>query len=103
MKNYIPTFEQFVFESTDADGYNPQNASQSDVKVKEIKTLEELIPGKEYILTIDGKENNDMVYQGVTDGYYVFNEEDHNSEPVTFDEKEISELVSKGAITQVAM
>jgi hypothetical protein len=103
MKRHIPTFEQFVLESTDADGFNPQNASQADVKVKEIKTLEELIPGKEYILTIDGKENNDMVYQGVTDGYYVFNEEDHNSEPVTFDEAEIAELVSKGSISQVAM
>ena len=103
MKRHIPTFEQFVLESTDADGFNPQNASQADVKVKEIKTLEELIPGKEYILTIDGKENNDMVYQGVTDGYYVFNEEDHNAEPVTFDETEIAELVSKGSISQVAM
>lgn len=103
MKRYIPTFEQFVNEATDADGFNPQRASQADLKVSEIKTLEDLIPGKEYILKIDGKENNDMVYQGVTDGYYVFNEEDHNSEPMTFDEKEISDLVSKGAITRVAM
>jgi len=103
MKRYIPTFEQFVNEATDADGFNPQSASQEDLKVSEIKTLEELIPGKEYILTIDGKENNDMVYQGVTDGYYVFNEEDHNAEPLTFDEEKISELVSKGAITRVAM
>jgi len=103
MKRYIPTFEQFVNEATDADGYNPQTASQADLKVSEIKTIEELIPGKEYILKIDGKENNDMVYQGVTDGYYVFNEEDHNAEPLTFDEQEISELVSKGAVTRVAM
>jgi hypothetical protein len=103
MKRYIPTFDQFVNEATDADGYNPQRASQEDLKVSEIKTLEELIPGKEYILTINGKENNDMVYQGVTNGYYVFNEEDHNSEPLTFSVEKISELVSKGAITRVAM
>lgn len=103
MKRYIPTFEQFVNEATDADGFNPQTASQADVKVKVIKSLEELIPGKEYILKLDGKENNDMVYQGVTDGYHVFNEEDHNAEPVTFKDEELSKVVAAGGVTQIAM
>ena len=103
MKRYIPTFEQFVNEATDADGFNPQVASQADLKVKEIKSLEELVPGKEYILTVDGKENNDMVYQGVTGEYYVFNEEDHNSEPMTFNKEAISKIIADGGVTQIAM
>jgi len=103
MKRHIPTFEQFVLESTDADGYNPQTASQEDVVVAEISSLDELVPGKEYILTIDGKVNNDMIYQGVTDGVHIFNEEDHNAEPVSFTDEELSAIIDAKGVSKVEM
>ncbi len=103
MKRHIPTFEQFVNEATDADGFNPAVASDNDVKVAEITSVDELIPGKEYILTIDGVATPDMMYAGVTDGYHIFNEEDHNSEPKTFNDRELAVVISAKGITQVAM
>lgn len=103
MKRHIPTFEQFVNEATDADGFNPASASQADVKVAQIKSVEELIPGKEYILTIDGKSTPDMMYAGYTDGYHIFNEEDHNTEPKTFTDEEISKIVDDKGVSQVNM
>jgi hypothetical protein len=103
MKRHIPTFEQFVLEATDADGFNPATASQEDVKVAEIKSVEELIPGKEYILTIDGNSTPDMMYAGVTDGYHIFNEEDHNAEPKTFTDEELAKIVADNGVTQVNM
>ena len=103
MKRHIPTFEQFVNEATDADGFNPAIASDADVKVAVIKSVDELLPGKEYILSTDGTTTTDLIYQGVTDGYHIFNEEDHNSEPKTFTADALAAIVSAGGITQVAM
>jgi hypothetical protein len=103
MKRHIPTFEQFVNEATDADGFNPAVASDADVKVAEIKSVDELIPGKEYIVTLDGAATSDMIYQGVTDGYHIFNEEDHNVEPKTFSDEALAAIITAGGITQVAM
>lgn len=103
MKRHIPTFEQFVNEATDADGFNPQTASQADIVLKTILSLDELLPGKEYILTIDGKANNDMIYQGVTGGVHIFNEEDHNAEPVSFTDAELSTIIAAKGVSQVAM
>lgn len=103
MKRHIPTFEQFVNEATDADGFNPAKAADKDVKVAEVTSVDELIPGKEYILTVDGETTPDMIYQGVTDGYHVFNEEDHNTEPKTFSDEELAAIVAAKGVTQVNM
>ena len=103
MKRHIPTFEQFVNEATDADGFNPQTASQGDIVIKTILSLDELLPGKEYILTIDGKANNDMMYSGYTGGVHIFNEEDHNAEPVSFTDAELSAIIAAKGVSQVAM
>lgn len=103
MKRHIPTFEQFVLESTDADGYNPQTASQDDVVLNVVASLDEMLPGKEYILTIDGKANNDMMYAGYTDGVHIFNEEDHNAEPVSFTDEELSKIIAAKGVSRVAM
>ncbi len=103
MKRHIPTFEQFVNEATDADGFNPAVASQADVKVKEITSVDELIPGNEYIITLDGNKTSDMMYAGVTDGYHIFNEEDHNTEPKTFSDEALAAVIAAKGITQVAM
>lgn len=103
MKKHIPTFEQFVNEATDADGFNPALASDADVKVAEITSVDELIPGKEYIITVDGVATPDMMYAGVTDGYHIFNEEDHNAEPKTFSADALAAVVAAKGIAQVAM
>ena len=103
MKRHIPTFEQFVNEANDANGFNPALSSDADVKVAAIKSVDELIPGKEYIVTLDGEKTSDMIYQGVTDGYHIFNEEDHNTEPKTFTDKSLAAIITSGGITQVAM
>lgn len=103
MKKYIPTFDEFVNEATDADGFNPTKASDADLVVAKIKTLDELVPGKEYRLNIDGNNISDLVYQGVTDGYYIFNEEDHNTEPKTFNKAAIEKIVAAGGVEKVSM
>ena len=102
MKRHIPTFEQFVNEATDADGYNPQTASQADATLPAVESLDAMLPGKEYVLTIDGKVNNDMMYAGYTDGVHIFNEEDHNAEPVSFTDEELSKLIAAKGVAQVA-
>ena len=103
MKRHIPTFNQFVNEATDADGFNPQTASQADIVLSVITSLDEMLPGKEYIVTIDGKANNDMMYAGYTDGVHIFNEEDHNAEPKTFSADALAAVVAAKGIAQVAM
>ena len=103
MKRHIPTFEQFVLESTDADGFNPQTASQADVVIGAVASLDEMLPGKEYILTIDGSAKPDMMYAGYTDGVHIFNEEDHNAEPVSFTDEELSKIIAAKGVSRVAM
>ena len=103
MKRHIPTFEQFVNEATDADGFNPQTASQADVVLNVVASLDEMLPGKEYIVTVGGKSNNDMMYAGYTDGVHIFNEEDHNAEPVSFTDEELSAIIAAKGVSRVAM
>lgn len=100
MKRHIPTFEQFVNEA--ADGFDPATSKDTDPTMAAIKTVAELLPGKEYVVTLDGVKNTDMIYAGVTDGYYIFNEEDHNSEPKTFSEAAMSKIIAAGGVSQVA-
>jgi hypothetical protein len=103
MKRHIPTFEQFVNEAAnDANGFDPAKAQDTDPTMSAIKTVAELLPGKEYVITLDGVKNTDMVYAGVTDGYYIFNEEDHNAEPKTFTKEAISKVIAAGGVSQVA-
>ena len=44
-----------------------------------------------------------MMYAGVTDGYHIFNEEDHNAEPKTFSADALAAVVAAKGIAQVAM
>ena len=103
MKRHIPTFEQFLNEAAnDANGFDPAKAQDTDPTMAPLKTTSELIPGKEYVITLDGVKNTDMIYQGVTDGSYIFNEEDHNSEPKTFTEDAMMKVIAAGGVSQVA-
>lgn len=101
MKNLI-SFEDYlrIQESTDADGFNPSHASYADQTGSAISSLSDLIPGKEYVLTIDKDTPTDMIYQGVIDGVYVFNGEDE-AEDRTFHKDEILTLIDKKAIVPV--
>jgi hypothetical protein len=67
-----------------------------------VKSTDDLLPGKEFTITLDGKTNTDMIYSGYTDGYHIFNEADHNSEPVTFSDDAIILIIAAGGISQVA-
>lgn len=106
MKNLL-SFEEFVnenyknvSEASDADGFNPADTSDTDPVGKAIAGIDELTPGKEYVLTVDGEKHTDMLYAGVTDGVHMFNGED-KANPVQFTEDEMADLVSKGGVAQV--
>jgi hypothetical protein len=88
--------ETTVVEATDADGFNPTTTTDADPTEAAIKSTEELVPGTEYV--VDGKK--DMLYQGVTDGVYVFNGEE-KAEAVQFNEEEMAALVSGGKVAAV--
>jgi len=88
--------ETKVEEGTDADGFDPSKTTDADPTEAAIKTVEELVPGTEYV--VDGKA--DMLYQGVTDGVYVFNGEE-KAEAVQFTEDEMAALVSAGKVAAV--
>jgi hypothetical protein len=96
------SFEEFVNEhykveeATDADGFNPTTTTDDDKVDSTVKDLSGLIPGKEYELTIDGNVKKNMMFQGVTDGVYIFNSEDQE-EAVRFSEEEMTDILSKGA------
>lgn len=101
MKNYIPTFEQFVNEEV-APRFDPSKVKDNDPTLPPVKTIDDLLPGKEFTITLDGKTSTDMVYAGYTDGYHIFNEADHNAEPMTFSDDAISKIIEAGGISQVA-
>lgn len=100
MKNFI-TFEEFVNEhynvdeATDADGFNPEIPIEKEI-TDTIKNLSELIPGKEYEFTVDDNLMSNMMFQGVTDGVYIFNSVDQE-EDVRYAEEEMVAILSKGA------
>jgi hypothetical protein len=101
MKNLL-SFDEFVnehynvSEGDDSTGFDPTKTTDADATEAAIKTVEELVPGTEYV--VDGK--TDMLYQGVTDGVYVFNGEE-KAEAVQFTEEEMSSLVSAGKVSAV--
>jgi hypothetical protein len=101
MKNLL-SFDEFVnehynvSEGDDSTGFDPTKTSDVDATEAAIKTVEELVPGTEYV--VDGK--TDMLYQGVTNGVYVFNGEE-KAEAVQFTEEEMASLVSAGKVAAV--
>lgn len=105
MKNLL-TFDEFVNENykiqeaSDVDGFNPAKTSDTDPVGGAIKSASELLPGKEYVLTIGKETHSDMLYQGVTNGVHIFNGED-KAHDKTFTDTEIAELISKGGVAQV--
>ena len=102
MKRHIPTFNQYVNEQADF-AYEPAVVKDADRVVSVLKSIDQLIPGKEYILTLDGVKNDDMIYQGVTDNVHIFNEEDHNKEPKSFSTDALSKVIAAGGISKVKM
>jgi hypothetical protein len=126
MKNLL-SFDEFVNENykiqeaTDADAFDPAKGNTTDpingpVKVltgnnndpgftsdqnpDTISGIENLTPGKEYVLTVGGKTVTDMLYQGVADGVHIFNGED-KAHDMTFTDTEMSGLISKGGVSEV--
>lgn len=105
MKNLL-TFDEFVnekyqvLESTDADGFNPENTSSVDPVGAQIQTIEELTPGHEYVLTVDGETHSDMIYQGSTGGVHIFNGEEE-AKDVQFTDEEITDLIDNGGISAI--
>ena len=103
IKRHVPTFEQFVNEATDVDGFNPEFNEDNDAVGLALTTIDELTPGKEYKLTLDGDEMDDMVYQGQTGGEHIFNDEDANVEPIRLSDEEIASMIEAGDIIPVVM
>jgi hypothetical protein len=102
MKRHIPTFDQFLAEQADASfAYDPAKSKDVDPTGEALKSVDELVPGKEYVLTLDGVSHKNMGYAGVTDGYHIFNEADHKEEPMTFSAEAIAKIISAGGIKQV--
>ena len=105
MKNLL-SFDEFVNEhykiqeATDADGFDPQNTTGVDPTGPALKSVSELLPGKEYVITVDGTVNTDMIYQGVTDGVHIFNGEDKAND-IQYTDTEIADVIAKGGFVQV--
>lgn len=100
------SFDEFVNEhyqiqeATDADGFDPQSTTGVDPTGPALKSISELLPGKEYVITVDGATNTDMIYQGVTDGVHIFNGEDKAND-VQMTDVEIAAVIAKGGFVQV--
>jgi hypothetical protein len=96
------SFDEFVNEhykveeATDADGFNPATTTDADDVTATITDLSGLIPGKEYEFTVDGKTLSNMMFQGVTDGVYIFNSE-NQEDVVRYSEEEMAAILTKGA------
>lgn len=104
MKNLL-SFEEFVnehyvMEATDADGFNPAYTTDADPTGSPLSNISELLPGKEYVLKVGEETHTDMIYQGVTNGVYIFNGED-KAHDVTFNQEEMTNLISAGGVSQV--
>ena len=127
---HLLSFEEFVNENYKVQenlsaGYNPSedgdvdplkpeikaNSGKSDPNVfssdqnpdkmaEKISSISDMKPGKEYVLTVDGKKHGDMIYQGVTDGVHIFNGED-KAHDVTMTDEELSAVISKGGAVEV--
>jgi hypothetical protein len=96
MKN-LKTFSEFVSEAAE---FNPANTSDIDVLLPAIKSASELMPGKEYVVKLNGKNHANMMYQGVSDGNYIFNSEDMET-VLNLNREQINGAVSDGGVQQV--
>ena len=101
------TFDEFVnenykVEEAEANGFDPATTSDNDTVVDVVKDLAGLVAGKEYILTVDGTEHPNMMFQGVADGVYIFNSEDQK-DVKDFTEDQMSAIVSAGGAKAVAL
>jgi hypothetical protein len=115
-----------IQEASDSDGFAPEKGNVTDPENGPVKastgksdsevfssdqapdkmagaasSISDMKPGKEYVLTVDGKRHTDMIYQGVADGIHIFNGEDR-AHDVTFTDSELSALISKGGAIEVA-
>ena len=99
MKNLM-SFDEFVINEAgkfdDASGFNPSKETTSD------EFNQELTPGKKYNVK-KGAETSLCIYQGNTDGVYVFNPESKKDGVVTtpceFTEAEYVAASKAGQIT----
>jgi hypothetical protein len=96
MKN-LKTFTEFVSESQEFD---PAKTTDIDVLLPAIKSASELMPGKEYVINLDGKTHANMMYQGVSDGNYIFNSEDMET-TLNLNAEQINGAVSIGGVQPV--
>jgi hypothetical protein len=114
MKKFL-SFEEFVNEHYTADtnnqevideaaddNFDPATASDVDTEVGTAKTASELKPGKEYVLTVDGKEHSNLMFQGVSDGVYIFNSEDQKT-VLDFNEEEMNAVLSAAPAKEVQL
>jgi hypothetical protein len=97
-----PVQGQENIEEAAADTFDPAKTTDTDVVVATPATLADLKPGKEYTLTVDGEEKGDMMFQGVTDGVYIFNSEDQKT-VLDFNEEEMTKIVSAGGAKEVKL
>jgi hypothetical protein len=71
-----------------------------DKMAGKISSISDMKPGKEYVLTVDGKKHTDMIYQGSTDGVHLFNGED-KAHDVALTDAELSSVISAGGAVEV--
>lgn len=92
MKNLL-TFDEFINENYDAEGFVPhQNTA---IIVNAVESIEEIELGKEYKI-----EDKEYLYQGVTDGQYMFNGEDE-SDVLNINAEELQTLISDGKVITI--
>jgi hypothetical protein len=99
MKNLM-SFEEFVINEatkSDATGFNPEKEETS------AEFNQELTPGKKYNVK-SGEETSVCIYQGNTDGVYIFNpeakEEGETTTPCEYTESEVMAAIKAGEITE---
>jgi hypothetical protein len=93
------SFDEFVNEQY--DNFDPTKTTGEDPIAKVLASVDELTPGKEYCLTIDGVKNCDMLYQGVTYGSYIFNGED-KAHDIALNAEQIQAAIDAKGIEEVA-
>lgn len=93
------SFDEFVNEQY--ENFDPANTTGEDPIAKVLASIDELVPGKEYVLTIDGVKNTDMLYQGVTDGAYIFNGED-KAHDISLNDEEMQAVIAANGAEEVA-
>jgi hypothetical protein len=93
------SFDEFVNEQYDV--FDPSKTIDEDPIAKVLSSIDELVPGKEYVLTIDGVKNTDMLYQGVTDGSYIFNGEDE-AHDISLNDEEMQAVIAANGVVEVA-